>query len=139
MTKLYAINEVPESGPLKELVSSRAIVCCAPGRAEALRFDPRVAGRGLTADVWRSEALCARLRDFAAAACPDDFEAAFRLWCELSREVVRWAGFRRWASDYRHRFEAAALSALAALDVDAFFARHPLDPAPLTMFEPAHA
>jgi hypothetical protein len=56
---------------------------------------------------------------------PNDFEAAFRHLCDLARNVTRWPGFHRWASDYRRQAEAESLRILAALDVDDFFRRHP--------------
>jgi hypothetical protein len=74
-------------------------------------------------DVWNRPYQT--FLDWSAAQWPDDLEAAFHELCSYARMFVCMERFRTWALDSRHRREALTLRALAALDVDEFFRRHP--------------
>jgi hypothetical protein len=100
-------------------MADRPAPYCIPARSIALASP---------INPWAAPSFAGFLRDAAIALHRDDFEAAFRAWCDYARGTVRWPGFRRWSTDFRRRDDAETLRVLAALDVDDFFRRHPLSP-----------
>jgi hypothetical protein len=70
---------------------------------------------------------------------PDSFEDAFRQLCSRAAHHVSQPRFVLWASDFRHKADAAMLRGLANVDVDAFLADRPPVIPPLASWGRLHA